>query len=62
MDIFKPGRTQFHTFEVWNYDLVTVSNPPRATQFPRWFRPSYNKVEGVIKMAERGKHGQIAKQ
>ena len=30
MDTFKPGQTQFHTFEVWNFDFLTG-----LTQFAR---------------------------
>ena len=32
MDTFKPGRTQFHTLEVRNFDYVTGSNPVHSTQ------------------------------
>ena len=37
MDTFKPGRAQFHTFEVRNFDFVTGSNPVHSTQL--WFDP-----------------------
>ena len=49
MDTFKPGRTEFHTFEVWNVDLQTGLNPVPATQLRRWFRPGYNWVKGARK-------------
>ena len=50
----KQGWTKIHTFKVWNGNLQTGSNLVCLTQLWRWFWPSYNWVQGVNKMADRG--------